>query len=151
MSWSEGWQNSLEAIANFSKTLAPWFANGTISTIFLADEMCCPSGCEKRYGKGYPKEVTAMNFTQNASAIVRALRAAVGPKPILYMNSCPDWMPEQWPDELDLFSTDYYHPGNAAEDWLANKHFVSPSQSFLLLLEGELTAVAATAYTSVPE
>ena len=52
-----------------------------------------------------------------------ALRAAVGPKPILYMNSCPDWMPEQWPDELDLFSTDYYHPKNATEDILANKHF----------------------------
>ena len=123
MSWESGWQQSLAAIANFSAELAPWFQNDTISTIFLGDEMCCPSGCQKRYGKHLPPELTAMNFTQNSSAALRALRAAVGPKPLFYMNSCPDWQPEKWPEELDLFSTDYYHPGNATEDVIANKHF----------------------------
>jgi hypothetical protein len=33
------------------------------------------------------------------------------------------WMPEKWPADLDLISTDYYHPGNATQDWQANKHF----------------------------
>lgn len=88
--WDEGWNHSLSSIANFSRQLRPWFKNDTISTIFLGDEICCPSGCPKRHGKGFPAHVTAVNFTQNASAIVRELRKAVGPKPLLYLNTCPD-------------------------------------------------------------
>ncbi len=127
MSWSEGWQWSLQSIANFSAQIKPWVANGTVSTIFLGDELCCPHGCQETFGSGLPKSLTEVNFTRNATAILRELRKALGGgrgrPPLFYLNTCPDWQPERWPADLDLNSTDIYDPMDARQDWVRNRDF----------------------------
>ena len=107
MSWDEGWNEAIRSISNFSSIIRPYITNGSVSTIFLGDEMCCPSGCQDKYGKGHPDSLTRVNFTRNSSAILHELRKRLGPKPIFYLNTCPDWQPEKWPADLDLFSIDY--------------------------------------------
>jgi hypothetical protein len=91
------WRQNIAAIA---ATLRPAVAAGTVSAVFLGDELVC---------HGVP--------FANFSAVARTLRQELGPKVLLLANDCGHdytWSkgPYGWPSippELDLVSADLYN------------------------------------------
>lgn len=85
-------------IASFSETLQPFVANGTVTGVFLGDELMCNGG-------GIPLS----DFT----SVLAELRRGLG-NVLLYTNECSGTISlwDKIPDELDLISIDFYDQGN---------------------------------------
>ena len=100
------WESTLDMLID--RDIRPGLANGTLTGVFLGDELCCEDTAER----------TGMECWSTVIApVADRLRLRLGPRAQIYANECggqsmwnSSMIAAGWkiPSSLDIISTDYY-------------------------------------------